>query len=30
MLIFGVAINEGGDVIDTVGRGQVVRWTVNA
>jgi Anaphase-promoting complex subunit 4 WD40 domain/WD domain, G-beta repeat len=30
MLIFGVAMNEGGDVIDTVGRGQVVRWTVNA
>jgi WD40 repeat protein len=28
MLIFGVAMNETGDVIDTVGRGQVVRWTV--
>jgi WD40 repeat protein len=26
MLVFGVAMNESGDVIDSVGRGQVVRW----
>jgi WD40 repeat protein len=30
MLVFGVALNETGDVIDTVGRGQVVRWTLKA
>ena len=30
MLIFGVAMNEAGDVIDTVGRGQVVRWGLKA
>ncbi len=28
MNIFGMALSEGGDVIDTVGRGQVVRWSV--
>jgi hypothetical protein len=26
MLVFAAAMNESGDVIDTVGRGQVVRW----
>jgi WD40 repeat protein len=30
MLIFGMAMNESGDVIDTVGRGQVVRWAIKA
>ncbi len=30
MSVFGVALNETSDVIDTAGRGQVVRWSLKA